>query len=348
VNLAVSPPVAPMLARLVRELPSDLLYEPKWDGFRCLVFRDGDEIDIRSRHDRPLARYFPELVAAFAALPEPRFVLDGELVVPTPNGFDFNALLARLHPAASRVERLSRETPAAFIAFDILARRGEDFRHLPFLRRRAELERLMAGARAPLYVTPMTTEADEAARWLELGNGIDGVVARDPYVRYRPGERALLKVKRERTADCVVAGFRLFEDRRLPSSLLLGVYDRHGRLRHIGVASSFAERERRNLLETLAPLVVSLREHPWRYGFLVEGSRMGRMKGAAAKWTPEMGLDWVPVAPSLVCEVTYDHLDEDRFRHPARFRRFRPDRDAASCTFEQFEAHDSGVSVLAA
>jgi ATP-dependent DNA ligase len=348
VDLPVSPPVAPMLARLARELPADLLYEPKWDGFRCVVFRDGGEIDIRSRHDRPLSRYFPELVDAFAALPEPRFVLDGEAVVPADGGFDFTALLARLHPAASRVERLRLETPAAFIAFDILARAEEDLRDRPFVRRRAELERLLAGAPAPLHVTPMTADAEEAAHWLDVRSGIDGVVARDPHLPYRPGERALVKVKRERTADCVVAGFRLFEDRPLPSSLLLGLYDATGALRHVGLASSFAEAERQKLLEAVAPLATPLDEHPWRDGFLLEGSRMGRMKGAAAKWTPAMGLDWVPVTPRLVCEVAYDHLDGDRFRHPARFRRFRPDRDAASCTFEQFEASEAGVHVLAA
>jgi ATP-dependent DNA ligase len=337
-----------MLARLARELPPDLLYEPKWDGFRCLVFRDGNEIDVRSRHDRPLARYFPELVDAFAAVPEPRFVVDGEVVVPAGDGFDFTALLGRLHPAASRVERLSRETPAWFIAFDMLARRDEDLRDRPFLRRRAELERLLADASTPLFVTPMTADVEEAERWLAVRSGIDGVVARAPHLPYRPGERALVKVKRERTADCVVAGFRLFEDRPLPSSLLLGVYDASGELRHVGLASAFAEAQRQSLLDVLAPLAIPLQEHPWRNGFLVEGSPMGRMKGAAARWTPAMGLDWVPVTPRLVCEVAYDHLDADRFRHPARFRRLRSDRDATSCTFEQFEGSEVSVAVLAA
>jgi ATP-dependent DNA ligase len=346
-KLPVNPPLAPMLARLARELPPGLLYEPKWDGFRCLAFRNGGEIDLRSRNDRPLARYFPELVHAFAGLPEARIVLDGEFVVPAPAGFDFTALLSRLHPATSRIERLSRETPAWFVAFDVLARDEQDLRALPFAERRRQLEQLLEAVRPPLLLTPITDDAQAAQRWLRLSSGVDGVVAKDPSGVYGPGERALVKVKRERTADCVVAGFRLFEDRPLPSSLLLGVYDRAGELRHVGLASSFAEAERPRLLETLSPLATPLELHPWKDGFLLEGSPMGRMKGAAAKWTPEMGLDWIPVAPSLVCEVAFDHLDGDRFRHPARFRRFRPDRDPRSCTFEQFEAEPAAIHVLA-
>jgi ATP-dependent DNA ligase len=347
-NLPLNPPLPPMLARLARELPPGHLYEPKWDGFRCLAFCEDGEIDLRSRNDRRLARYFPELVDALGRLPEARIVLDGELVVPAAAGLDFTALLRRLHPAVSRIERLSRETPAWLIAFDILARGDEDLRVRPFAERRQELERLFSGARAPLILTPITTEVEVAERWLHAGRGIDGVVAKDPSVAYRPGERALVKVKQERTADCVVGGFRLFEDRPLPSSLLLGVYGGDGELRHVGLASSFAEAERPRLLETLSPLAIPLEQHPWENGFLLEGSPMGRMKGAAAKWTPEMGLDWIPVAASLVCEVAYDHLDGDRFRHPARFRRFRPDREPRSCTFEQFRTESAAIPVLAA
>ena len=347
-NLPVNPPLPPMLARLARELPRGLLYEPKWDGFRCLVFRDDEEVDLRSRNDRPLARYFPELVDAFRRLPERRLVVDGELMVPTSEGFDFTALLSRLHPAQSRVERLTRETPAWFIAFDVLARGNEDLRGLPFGERRGQLEQVLRAARAPVILTPVTGDVQLAERWLRLGNGVDGVVAKDPGAAYRPGERALVKVKHERTADCVVAGFRLFEERPLPSSLLLGVYDGAGELRHVGLASSFAEAQRPRLLETLSPLAVPLEQHPWKHGFLVEGSPMGRMKGAAAKWTPEMRLDWVPLAPTLACEVAYDHLDRDRFRHPARFRRFRPDRDPGSCTFEQFEWGTAAMHLVAA
>ena len=197
---------------------------------------------------------------------------------------------------------------------------------------------MLAAVRPPLHLTPLTAEREVAEAWLHSGAGIDGVVAKDLAQAYLPGQRALVKVKREQTADCVVAGFRLFEDRSLPSSLLLGLYDSAGELRHVGIASSFAEEQRRRLLDLLRPHAVPLAGHPWEHGFLLGGSRMGRMKGAAARWAPEMGLDWVPVAPELVCEVAYDHVDEDRFRHPARFRRFRPDRDPRSCTFEQFEA----------
>jgi ATP-dependent DNA ligase len=347
-NVPVRPPVAPMLARLARELPPGLMYEPKWDGFRCLAFCEDGEIDLRSRNDRPLARYFPELVDALERLAEDGLVLDGELLVPTPAGFDFTALLSRLHPARSRIERLSRETPAWLIAFDLLARGGEDLRGLPFAERRQELERLFETARPPLVLTPVTPDVNAAERWLRLGNGVDGVVAKDPGGTYRPGARALVKVKHERTADCVVAGFRLFEDRPLPSSLLLGVYGGDGELRHVGLASSFAEAERPRLLETLSPLAIPLEQHPWENGFLLDGSPMGRMKGAAARWTPEMGLDWIPVAPSLVCEVAYDHLDGDRFRHPARFRRFRPDREPRSCTFEQFRTEFAAIRAFAA
>ena len=329
---ALAPPIAPMLARLARELPPALVYEPKWDGFRCLAFRDGDEIDLRSRNDRPLARYFPEVVGALRSLAEPPFVLDGEIVGP-----DFAALLGRLHPAASRVARLSREAPASFVAFDVLAAGGEDLRPAPFAARRARLEGVLAGAEPPLLLTPATRDVSRAHEWLHAAaEGIDGVVSKDPDSPYRAGERAMVKVKLERTADCVVAGFRLFEDRRLPSSLLLGLHDDTGELRHVGVAASFAEARRRELLEVLLPHSAPLAGHPWEHGFLLGGSPMGRMKGAAARWTPEMGLDWVPLRPELVCEVAYDHLDGDRFRHPARLRRFRPDRDAVSCTLAQF------------
>ena len=335
-NLPVQPPLAPMLGRLVRALPREdgFYYEPKWDGFRCLVFRDGDEIDLRSRHDRPLARYFPELVEAVRALTAERFVLDGEIVVVTPRGFDFPALMARLHPAASRVERLRSETPALLIAFDVLAVGDEDLRPRPFSERREALVELVASAEPPVLLTPATDDAACAAEWLER---FEGVMAKHAGSRYEPGARAMLKIKAERTADCVVAGFRWLFEKPLPSSLLLGLYDDEGRLQHVGVASSFTERQRERLLEELAPLVVPLEGHPWEGGFLVDGGPVGRLKGAAGRWTPEMERDWVPVAPTRVCEVAYDQLDRDRFRHPARFRRWRPDREPASCTFAQLE-----------
>src|SRR5205085_3694498 len=297
--MTVMPPVAPMLARLARELPLDgYLYEPKWDGFRCLAFRDGEEIDLRSRNQRPLARYFPEIVEALLGLEEWRFVLDGELVI---IGRDFEALLARLHPAASRVERLRAETPASFVAFDVLAAGGEDVRGRPFHERRRRLEQLLHEVGPPIGLTPITDEPSRAAEWLDR---FEGVVAKHADLRYQPGRRVMVKVKRERTADCVVAGFRWLVDRPLPSSLLLGLHDDEERLRHVGLASGFSERLRHELLERLRPLRVPLAGHPWQHGFLLAGSPAGRLHGAAGRWAPEeMELDWTPVAPELVCEV---------------------------------------------
>jgi ATP-dependent DNA ligase len=327
-----------MLARLDRELPLDgYLYEPKWDGFRGLAFRDGGDVDLRSRNHRPLARYFPELVESLIALGTERFVLDGEILALSEARPDFPALLARLHPAASRVERLRRETPAVFIAFDILALDDEDLRSRPFHERRQVLEALLADAAPPLLLTPITDDAAVARRWLESlqGAGVDGVVAKHHELRYEEGARRMVKVKRERTAVCVVAGFRWFVDRPLPSSLLLGLYD-DGDLRHVGIASAFAERARRELLQELRPLVVPLAGHPWERGFLLAGSPVGRLRGAAARWSAdEMEQDWTPVSPELVCEVGFDQVDDYRFRHPARFRRWRPDVEPRACTLDQ-------------
>jgi ATP-dependent DNA ligase len=350
--VVVHPPVAPMLARLARELPDDgYLYEPKWDGFRCLAFRDGDELDLRSRNQRPLARYFPELAEALLALPTERFVLDGEIVAVTEAGADFPALLARLHPAASRVERLRRETPALFIAFDLLAVDDEDLRERPFLERRHLLERLLADAAAPLVLTPLTSDRARAEEWLEeyQGAGVDGVVAKHQDLRYEEGARRMVKVKQERTADCVVAGFRVFDDRPALSSLLLGLYDDADTLHHVGITSSFTQRAREKLLEDVRPHIVPLAGHPWERGFLLAGGPTGRLKGAAGRWSPdERELDWTPLAPELVCEVHFDQLDDHRFRHPARFRRWRPDRDARSCTLEQLEAPPVDLNELLA
>ncbi len=332
------PPLKPMLAKLARELPmGGCAYEPKWDGMRALVFRDGPEIDLRSRHDRPLARYFPELADALLALDEPRFVLDCEIVLPAGDGFDFSALLARMHPAASRVERLRRETPAVLIAFDLLAVGDGDRRDRPFAERRSALETLLARAPDPIRLARATDDPSVAAAWLQAAApGIDGVVAKDLTQPYLAGRRAMTKVKLERTADCVVAGFRWLYDRPLLGSLLLGLYDADGVLEHIGVASSFTEARRRELLDEIAPFQTSLAGHPWERGFLLGGSPTGRLAGAAGRWSPEeMELDWVPLEPRLVCEVAYEHVDQDRFRHSARFRRWRPDRDPLSCRFDQ-------------
>jgi ATP-dependent DNA ligase len=329
-----------MLGRLVRELPAgDFAYEPKWDGFRCLAFRAGTRIDLRSRHDRPLARYFPEVVGALAALDHDRLVLDGEILVPAASGYDFAALMARLHPVASRVERLSSITPATLVAFDALAIDGRDLREEPFSRRRAVLEQVLAPHQESAFVrlTPSTADPQRARGWVQgRVPGVEGVMAKQCSLAYREGERAMLKVKLERTLDSVVAGFRLLADRPLPSSLLLGLYDDEGSLHHIGIAGSFSERLRRDLLAELEPLIAPLSGHPWEHGFLLGGSPVGRLKGAAGRWAPaEMSLDWIPVAPVQVAEVSYDHMDSRRLRHPARFRRWRRDREPRSCTFAQ-------------
>jgi len=339
--LPVGPPLAPMLARLARELPlGGYLYEPKWDGFRCLVFRHGDDVDLRSRNDRPLARYFPEVVEALRALPEPRVVLDGELVARRGGALDFPSLLARIHPAASRVERLRAEAPAAFVAFDVLAAGDDDVRARPFADRRRLLESLLRRARPPLHVTPLTADAELARRWLErfTGAGVDGVVAKHRDLPYLAGERRMVKVKTERTVDCVVAGFRAALDRPAVASLLLGLYDDGGALHHVGVVSSLREPVRRELARELAALAIPLEEHPWAEGYLVGGGTTGRLAGSAGRWTPDMALDWVPLAPVRVCEVAYDQADGPRFRHPARLVRWRPDRDALSCGLEQLAA----------
>jgi ATP-dependent DNA ligase len=341
-----------MLGRRVAELPSgDWVYEPKWDGFRSLAFRAGDEIDLRSRHDRPLARVFPELVGGLRELGSESFVLDGEIVVPGAGGLDFDSLLARVHPAASRVALLSRETPARLVAFDLIALEGDDLRERPFRERRALLVKLLGAPGATIRATPATRDAAVARGWLEgAGSAIDGVMAKPADLPYRPGARAMLKVKPEHTADCVVAGFRPYVDRPLLSSLLLGLYDDAGELRHIGIVQSLTQKRRRELIEELAPLRVPLSGHPWERGFPMSGGPTGRLAGAAGRWMPgEMALDWVPLAPERVCEVAYDQLDHGRLRHPARFRRWRPDRVARSCILDQLaDGADAGPVALEA
>jgi ATP-dependent DNA ligase len=337
--------VEPMLAELVPELPEGWLYEPKWDGFRCLVAREDDVVEMMSRHGRPFARYFPEIVEAVSALPERDVTLDGEIVIETDRGYDFAALLSRLHPAASRVERLRRETPARFVAFDTLWRTGRDLREVSFRERRRELEAIVNAAPSAVASTEITGDVDAALAWLGCPDtsGIDGVVAKDPSGTYRSGRRAMRKVKTRRTLEAVVAGYRWMRERHEIGSLLLGLFDRHGELRHIGVASSFSDAQRRSFLEELSPSAVPLEEHPWAKGFLIEGSPLGRLQGAAGRWTPDMGMDWVPLRLDRVAEVEYDRLDGDRLRHPARFVRWRIDRTAESCTFDQLERGHSDV-----
>jgi ATP-dependent DNA ligase len=358
--LAVQPPLAPMLARLARELPvGPLTYEPKWDGFRCLAWVEGDRVELRSRHDRPLTRYFPEIEAGLgrALGGTAGAVLDGELVIPEGAGSTgdpavpmFERLMRRLHPAASLVERLSRETPARYVGFDVVAAGSDDLRARPFLERRAILERLLPLAQAEtdlVVLTPATRDPVIADRWLAgaLGPGIDGVVAKADELRYEPGRRAMVKVKRLRSADCVVAGVRGLPDGSV-GSLLLGLYDDEGRLRHVGVVTQLSAADRRAFAAELAPLAIPLDEHPWRTGFLIGRSALGRLKGSAGRWTPDMAHDWIPLRPERVVEVGFDQVDVDRFRHPARFVRWRPDRTAASCRIEQLAAPATLGAVL--
>jgi ATP-dependent DNA ligase len=345
---AIHPGFAPMLARLARELPEgDYTYEPKWDGFRCLAFRDGGAVELRSRNDRPLARYFPEIVEALLTVPEDRFALDGEIVAVTERGFDFVALLGRLHPAASRVARMRIEAPASYVTFDALSVGDEDLTGRPFIERRARLEQLLGQPEPPLHLTPATRDIAAAQRWLAefQGRGVDGVVAKADDLRYEPGVRAMVKVKHERAADCVVGGMRpilaaggggAFEP--LVASLILGLYDKDGSLVHIGVASNFPRTQRRALFAELRPLVVPLTGHPWERGFLVGGGALGRLAGSAGRWTPDMSHDWLALAPERVCEIYFDQVDDHRLRHPARFRHWRPDRDARSCLLDQLDA----------
>ena len=331
-----------MLATLARALPvGNYLYEPKWDGFRCLAFVTADgEVELQSRHGRPLGRYVPEVRAALAALGR-SVVLDGELVVVSAHGFDFATLLGRLHPSASRVDKLAREAPATFVAFDLLADGEVDLRGARFADRRVRLEVLLAHRPAPaLRLTPITSDLAVAGEWLARfqGRGVDGVVAKPRDLRYAPGKRAMIKVKHERTVDCVVAGVRRFGDQPVVGALLLGLY--HGdELRHVGVSSSFPMARRRALLDELRPLVVPLAGHPWERGFNLGSSPTGRLPGAAGRWVPgEMTQDWIPLHARLVCEVAYDQVDGTRFRHPARFVRWRPDRTARSCGLDQLDA----------
>ncbi len=330
-----------MLAKLARELPAGggYSYEPKWDGFRCIVFRDGDEVELGSRNERPLNRYFPEILDPLkAALPE-RAVVDGELVIATPGGLDFDLLSLRIHPAASRVAMLAEETPSSFVAFDLLADDDADRRREPFAARRARLEEVVADA-GPVHVTPATTDVAVAARWFEEfeGAGLDGVVAKALDAPYREGERTMVKVKHQRTADCVVAGYRTHKDGKGVGSLLLGLYDDAGDLHHVGVASSFAAPLRAQLANEVAPYREdALRDHPWREWGGVEG-RATRMPGAPSRWNASKDLSWEALRPELVAEVAYEHLQGDRFRHTARFVRWRPDRDPGSCTYAQLES----------
>lgn len=332
------PPVKPMLARAVHEVPRapGLVYEPKWDGFRCVVFRDGDEIELGSRNDRPLTRYFPELVELLRDALPTRCVVDGEIIVVTGTGLDFDTLQLRLHPAASRVRKLAGETPASFVAFDLLALDDRDLTGAPFSERRALLEGVLGGDLSRVHLTPLTSDPDVAADWFTRfeGAGFDGVMAK-PDVPYEQDKRVMWKVKHERTADCVLAGFRMHKDGVGVGSLLLGLFDDDGVLHHVGVASSFTAARRRELVDELEPLRANaLDGHPWRDW----AEAQGRVPGAQSRWSVGKDLSWEPLRPERVAEVRYEHVAAGRFRHMSRLVRFRPDRTPESCTYAQLEA----------
>jgi len=333
-----------MLAKLATELPEgDLLYEPKWDGFRALVFRgSGDDLFIQSRDLRPLDRYFPELHEALVASLAAPCVLDGEIVIATVRGLSFDALQMRLHPAASRVAKLAAETPSSFVAFDLLAVGDEDLRDAPQHERRHRLEQLLADAKPPIHLTPMTRDPKLASDWLRQfeGAGLDGVIAKPLDGVYQPGKRSMIKVKHVRSADCVVAGFRWHKTGKgsLVGSLLLGLYDRSGRLHHVGVTSSFTMAKRKELAEELEPLRQNaLDEHPWRAWAELDEHAATRMPGGQSRWSAGKDLSWEPIRIERVCEVKYDHMQGDRFRHAAVFLRWRPDKPPHDCRYDQLE-----------
>ena len=336
------PPIEPMLAKLADALPpaGSFLFEPKWDGFRAIVYRSATDVYMQSRVLRPLDRYFPELHEAFVAQLPGGCVVDGEIVIRTPEGLDFDALQLRLHPAASRVAKLAQETPASFVAFDLLAEGGRSRMEMGQEERRSLLERLLARVRPPLYLTPVTRERAVAARWLKEfeGAGLDGVIAKPAGGTYQPGKRAMVKVKHARTADCVVAGFRWHKSGKVVGSLLLGLYDDRGRLQHVGVTSSFTMEMRRQLVAELAPLRRdALRDHPWREWAEIDAAALARMPGGQSRWSAGKDLSWEPLRIERVCEVKYDHLQGDRFRHAATFLRWRPDKRPGDCRYDQLE-----------
>ncbi|MFD6225062.1 ATP-dependent DNA ligase [Nocardia asteroides] len=343
-DLPVLPPVRPMLAKSTPSLPREpgLSYEPKWDGFRCIVFRDGDEIELGSRNDRPLTRYFPELADLLKEALPPRCVIDGEIVVVTDQGLDFDTLQQRLHPAASRVTKLAAETPASFVAFDLLALGDRDLTTAPFTERRRELESLLDAAPGRIHLTPITQDPDVAQDWFTRfeGAGFDGVMAKADDLPYLQDKRVMLKIKHERTADCVVAGYRLHKDGEGVGSLLLGLFDDEGHLHHVGVASSFTAVRRRELLGELAPLRENaLADHPWRNwaDAVAQANAEGKMPGGVSRWTGGKDLSWEPLRPELVAEVRYEHVQSGRFRHGGRLVRFRADRTPESCTYAQLD-----------
>jgi ATP-dependent DNA ligase len=341
VDLPVMPPVKPMLAKPVPAIPAGRMYEPKWDGFRSIIFRDGDEVEIGSRNERPMTRYFPEVVDAVrAGFPE-RAVIDGEIVVVdrARNRLDFEALQQRIHPAASRVNLLARQTPASFVAFDLLAVGDEDLTARPLAQRRARLEEVLGDAAPPVHLTPVTRDRDVAQQWFEQfeGAGLDGLIAKPLDLTYQPDKRVMAKIKHERTADCVVAGYRVYKSGPdAIGSLLLGLYDERGVLASVGVVGAFPMATRRALFAELQPLVTGFDGHPWNWAAHERGERTPR-RNETSRWNAGKDLSFTPLRPERVVEVRYDYLEGVRFRHTAQFVRWRPDRSPESCTYEQLE-----------
>ena len=339
-SLPIKPPLKPMLAKSAARIPTgSYAYEPKWDGFRCIVFRDGDDVDLYARSTKPLTRYFPEVARTFAesALPA-RCVLDGEIVIEQDGRLEFESLLNRIHPAESRVAMLAEETPASFITFDLLAEGDDDLMGLPYARRRERLVTLFDPVQAPLHLTPVTLDADQAHEWFQQfeGAGLDGVVAKLVDSTYAPGDRSMVKIKHTRTADVVVAGYRHHKtstaDKPLLGSLLLGLYDDRGVLQHVGVSASFRAEVRAEMVEQLDTIRIPMEDHPW-----AAGADEDRRPGGESRWNAGKDLSFVPLDPRLVIEVGYDHLEGTRFRHTTQFKRWRTDRDPRSCTYDQLE-----------
>ena len=341
VDLPVMPPVTPMLAKPAASLPQGWLYDPKWDGFRSIVFRDGEEVELGSRNEKPMTRYFPELVEAVRAELPPRCVVDGEIVVATADGdrLDFERLSQRIHPADSRVRMLSEATPAAFVAFDLLALGDDDLTGMPFRERRARLASILPEvSTGSVHLSPLTDDPELAMRWFVdfEGAGLDGVIGKDPEAAYQEGKRILTKLKHTRTADCVVAGYRTHKSSdEAIGSLLLGIYTDEGRLAHVGVSSSFPMKRRHELFAELQPWVADFEGHPWDWAAQLQADTPRKSEGS--RWAAGKDLSFTPLRPERVVEVKYDYLEGDRFRHTAQFVRWREDRDPESCTFDQLD-----------